>query len=501
MFRVKPLDVILATADKKPLQRSLGPLQLTLLGIGSVIGTGIFVLSAEAAQRAGPAMMLAFVIAAAVCVVAGLCYAELSAMVPVAGSAYTYSYATLGEGVAWTVGWALILENAVAASAVSVGWAGYMVGLLAHLPPPFPSIVIPAALAAGPLEGGVANLPAVFIAFVITALLVVGTGKSAKVNAVLVIIKLIALAGFVALALPMARLENFHPFAPMGGGGVVTAAASIFFAYVGFDTVSTASEETRNPQRNVPIALIAGLTTCTLVYVIVSVSAIGSYGAQPVFGPHGEVLAPGTSALTDRCAALAGPLPMVCSSEALAHVLRQLHFPGIGNLLGVAAGISLPSVILASMYAQTRVFFAMSRDGLLPPALSTVHPRFHTPHRMTIATGLFVALAAAFLPIGQLADYCNSGTLYAFCIIAVAVMMLRLRQPARNRPFRTPMLWLLAPLTILGCVGLFLFLPIQAQLLLPGWMILGLICYFAYGYRHSHVALGLKPATDERLPP
>ncbi len=311
-----------------------------------------------------------------------------------------------------------------------------MVGLLGHLPPPLPSIVFPPALTSGPLEGGFINLPAVFIAMLITALLVLGTGKSAKVNAVLVVIKLAALTLFVVLAGPLIQAHNFVPFAPMGGSGVVTAAASIFFAYVGFDTVSTASEETRNPQRNVPIALIAGLTTCTLVYVIVSASAIGSYGAQPVHGPDGEILAPGTAALSSRCAELIGALPMVCSSEALAHVLRQLHYPGVGNVLGLAAGISLPSVILASMYAQTRVFFAMSRDGLLPPWLSAVHPRFHTPHRMTIA--LFVALTAAFLPIGQLADYCNSGTLYAFCVVAAAVMLLRLRQPQRRRPIPHP---------------------------------------------------------------
>jgi APA family basic amino acid/polyamine antiporter len=497
MFRVKSLDGILATAAKKPLHRSLGVVQLTLLGIGSVIGTGIFVLSAEAAQRAGPAMMLAFVIAAAVCVAAGLCYAELSAMVPVAGSAYTYSYATLGEAVAFTVGWALILENAVAASAVSVGWSGYVVGLLTHLPTP---IVILPALANGPLEGGIVNLPAIFIALLITALLVAGTSKSAKVNAVLVIIKLIALGVFVVIAAPVVQSHNYTPFAPMGGSGVVSAAASIFFAYVGFDTVSTASEETRNPQRNVPIALIAGLTTCTLVYVIVAASAIGSYGAQPLFGLHGEVLPPGTSALSTRCAELIGPLPMVCSNEALAHVLRQLHHPMVGNLLGIAAGITLPSVILASMYAQIRVFFAMARDGLLPPGLSAVHPRFHTPHRMTIVTGLFVALAAAFLPVGQLADFCNSGTLYAFVVVAAAVMLLRIRQPERKRPFMTPFLWVTAPIAIAGCFLLFFFLPIQAKLLLPIWTAVGLTFYFLYGYRHSHIALGLPIAEDEHAP-
>ncbi len=306
MFRVKSLDVILATAEKKPLHRSLGPLQLTLLGIGSVIGTGIFVLSAEAAQRAGPAMMVAFVLAALVCFCAGLCYAELAAMVPVAGLRLHLFLCDHGRGGGLDHRWALILENAVAASAVSVGWSGYVVGLLAHLPTP---IVIPPMLAGGPFEGGIINLPAIFIAGLITCLLVLGTGKSAKVNAVLVIIKLAALGLFVALAGPMIQTHNFEPFAPMGSTSVITAAASIFFAYVGFDTVSTASEETRNPQRNVPIALVAGLTTCTLVYIIVSASAIGSYGGQPVFGAGGEVLAPGSQPSPAAAPSLWGRCP------------------------------------------------------------------------------------------------------------------------------------------------------------------------------------------------
>ena len=258
MWRVKSLDAVLATAEKKSLRRSLGPIQLTLLGIGGIIGTGIFVLTAEAAQKAGPGMMLSFIIAGAVSACAALCYAELASMVPVSGSAYTYSYAVLGELMAWLVGWALILEYAVAASAVSVGWSGYIVGLLANLPHP---IVIPPELAAGPYAGGVVNLLAVFIALVITTLLVIGTRESANVNACLVAVKLVALGAFIWLALPVMKNGNFHPFLPNGWGslGVIGAASSIFFAYVGFDAVSTAAEETKNPQRNLPIGLIASL--------------------------------------------------------------------------------------------------------------------------------------------------------------------------------------------------------------------------------------------------
>jgi APA family basic amino acid/polyamine antiporter len=492
MWRVKSLDAILATAQQKSLRRSLGPIQLTLFGIGGVIGTGIFVLTAEAAQKAGPGMMLSFIIAGAVSAVAALCYAELASMVPVSGSAYTYSYAVLGELVAWLVGWALILEYAVAASAVSVGWSGYVGGLLAHLPHP---LVIPQALAAGPYAGGVFNLLAVGIALAITALLVIGTQESFFANAVLVAIKLVALGTFIWLTLPAIRQGNFHPFTPLGGGGVFSAAASIFFAYVGFDSVSTAAEETKNPQRNLPIGLIATLAVCTIIYLLVAAGAIGSLGAQPVFGSHGEMLAPGSLGLSRACSNLAGQ-PLVCSGEALAHVLRALHHPVIANLLGLAAGIGLPTVILMMLYGQTRIFFVMARDGLLPEALSSVHPRFRTPHVVTWITGISVAFGAAFLPVGQLADISNSGTLFAFAVVSLAVLVLRRTQPDRARAFKTPWIWLFAPLSILGCTVLFFFLPWQAQLLFPVWSGIGLLFYFAYGYRHSHIGRGVTEVPE-----
>ncbi|HKQ44086.1 MAG TPA: amino acid permease [Rhizomicrobium sp.] len=489
MWRVKSLEAVLATAEKKSLHRSLGPFQLTLLGIGGIIGTGIFVLTAEAAQKAGPGMMLSFVLAGAVSAVAALCYAELSSMVPVSGSAYTYTYAVLGELMAWLVGWALILEYAVAASAVSVGWSGYIVGLLAHLPHP---IIVPPELAAGPYAGGVVNVLAVVVALGVTALLVIGTRESATVNACLVAVKLVALGAFIWLALPVMNSANFHPFAPFGTGGVISAAASIFFAYVGFDAVSTAAEETKNPQRNLPIGLIGSLAICTVIYLLVAAGAIGSYGAQPVYGAAGEALAPGSSALQAQCASLAGQ-PLVCSREALAHVLRSINHPLVGNLLGLAAGIALPTVVLMMIYGQTRIFFVMSRDGLLPKVLSRVHPKFRTPHVVSWITGLLVAFAAAFLPVGQLADISNSGTLFAFAAVSLAVMVLRRTQPSRPRPFRAPLVYLIGTLAVLGCGLLFAYLPWQAKLLFPIWSVVGLLFYFAYGYRHSHVARGIAP--------
>ena len=502
MWRVKPLDQILATAEKKSLHRSLRHIQFTMLGIGPIIGTGIFVLTAEAAQKAGPGMMFAFVIAAFVCAVAALCYSELAAMVPVAGSAYTYSYAVLGEFVAWLVGWALILEYAVAASAVCVGWSGYVVGLIQHST----GFVIPAALANGPYAGGIINLPAVLIGSAVTGLLVIGTKESATVNAVLVAVKVAALGLFVALSIPVINDANFHPFAPLGASGVVAAAASIFFAYVGFDAVSTAAEETRDPQRNVPIGLIGSLVICTIFYLLVAAGAVGAYGAQPLFGASGQILAPGSAELTARCAeftASGGKEPLVCSHEALAHVMRQIGHPVVGNLLGLAAGLALPSVILMMMYGQTRIFFVMSRDGLLPQVLSKVHPRFKTPHIVTIVTGIGVVIAAAFLPVGQLANVSNSGTLFAFLTVAIAVMLLRRTDPARHRPFRTPLVYVIAPLAVVGCLVLFFFLPPLAKLVFPVWGAIGLVFYFLYGMRNSHVGRGLVETAelDPNAPP
>lgn len=496
--RIKPLDAILRTAEKKSLHRTLGAMQLTLLGVGAVIGTGIFVLTSEAAQKAGPAMMWSFVIAGLVCAVAALCYSELAAMLPVSGSAYTYTYAVMGELMAWMVGWALILEYAVAASAVSVGWSGYFVGLLQSSL----GIHIPDALAYGPYAGGVVNLPALIISLLVTGLLMIGTKESARFNAVLVIVKVTALAMFIAITVPMINGAHFEPFTPNGwfgegkgaGLGVIGAAASIFFAYVGFDAVSTAAEETKNPQRNVPLGLIGSLGICTVFYLLVSAGAVGTIDSQPVVGPAGEALYPGSKALADQCAAIVASgvtEPLACSKEALAHVLRTLGWPWMGNIIGLAAFLALPSVILMMMFGQTRIFFVMARDGLLPEKLADVHPKWHTPHIVTGITGVFVAIAAAFLPVGKLADVSNSGTLFAFFMVAIAVMVLRKTDPKRHRPFRTPAIGIVAPLAIIGTIGLYFNLPLEAMLVLPVWAGIGLLVYFAYGYRKSHVGRGI----------
>jgi APA family basic amino acid/polyamine antiporter len=505
--RIKPLDEILATAEKKSLKRSLGPFQLTLLGIGAVIGTGIFVLTATAAQKAGPGMMVSFIVAGTVCALAALCYSELASMVPVAGSAYTYSYAVMGEVLAWMVGWALILEYALGASAVAVGWSGFMSGLLDSV-----GIHIPHALKVGPpiqwgfLQGGeiggLINLPAVLVVAFVTTLLVIGTRESATFNAVLVVIKVTALTLFLIITLPMisGHMGNFEPFAPRGWGnplsssgtGILGAAASIFFAYVGFDAVSTAAEETKNPQRNVPIGLIGSLLICTVFYLLVSAGVVGAYGAQPLMDPAtGLAFKEGSPELYASAACQAANAPTVCSKEALAHILRQVSNPLFGNLVGLAAALALPSVVLLMMYGQTRIFFVMARDGLLPERLSAVHRRFRTPWIVTIVTGVFVAIAAAFLPVGTLADYSNAGTLFAFAAVSLSVMILRKKDPGRPRPFRTPAIFLVAPLSIAGCILLFINLNNESKLLFVSWTVVGLVVYFLYGYRHSQVGRGI----------
>ena len=508
--RIKPLAAILAAAEKKSLHRSLGALQLMLFGIGCIIGTGIFVLTSAGAQKAGPGLMLAFVIAGAVCIVAALCYAEIASMIPVAGSAYTYTYATMGEFLAWTVGWALVLEYAIAASAVSVGWSGYFSGTI--LNDTF-GIAMPAWLSAGPLAlggapGGFINLPAMIIALLVTWLLMIGTSESAKVNAVLVLIKVSALTAFIAITLTSSEFDTarFNPFLPAGffggwgsGVGAVGAAATIFFAYVGFDAVSTAAEETKNPQRNVPIGLIGSLVFCTIFYILVAAGAIGTIGGQPIMGPGGVPFPAGSEELARQCAMPQYADALVCSNEALAHVLREIGFGTVGNMLGYAAILALPSVILVLLYAQTRIFFVMSRDGLLPDGLSKIHPRWKTPYVVTAVTGVVVAIGAAFFPVGQLADIANAGTLYAFAMVAVAVMVLRKTDGARARVFRVPGLVIIGPLTVLGCIFLFINLPIGAMLMLPIWTGIGCIIYFLYSRNRSHMALGIVEVHEPEL--
>ncbi len=462
---------------RKPVEvppRAAGGLRATLtwphlvaLGVGAIIGTGIYTLTGVAAGLAGPAVILSFAVAGAVCACAALCYAEMASLTPQAGSAYTYTYVSLGELAAWVVGWSLILEYTLVCSAVAVGWAGYASGLIRSAGWP-----IPPELLAAPHAGGLVNLPAVFIALAVTALLLVGTRESAFVNSILVVVKLVALAAFVALALPAFDAANFTPFAPYGFGaeevdgvklGVMGAAAIIFFAFYGFDAISTAAEEAKNPKRDLTIGIVGSMALCTVIYMVVAAAALG---AQPY-------------------AALAA------SDEPLALVLRELGHGTAAYLIAGAAVIALPTVIMVFMFGQSRVFYAMARDGLLPRRLAAVDRR-GVPVAVTLLTGLIAATIAGGLPLADIASLANAGTLAAFIATAAAVLWLRRQRPELERPFRTPLVWLIAPAAILGCAYLFTSLTGKTMLFFLVWNVIGVLVYLVYGRQTS--ALGERGA-------
>ncbi|HHW4679290.1 MAG TPA: amino acid permease [Xylella sp.] len=457
----KPIDLITVHEEGRRLVPTLSWPHLIALGIGAIVGTGIYTLIGVGAEKAGPAVLLSFVIAGIICACAALAYAEMATMMPAAGSAYTYSYVALGEGIAWIVGWSLILEYSLVISTVAVGWSGYMTGFLKSV-----GIDITLALTAGPYAGGMINLPAVVITCLVAGLLIVGTKESTTLNAVLVGVKIIALTVFVVIALPHFDTANLHPFIPYGfaksmdaGGverGVMAAAAIIFFAFYGFDAISTAAEETRNPSRDLSIGIIGSMIGCTLIYVLVALAAVGSMH-YTVFGP---------------------------SPEPLALILRQLDQGNTAKLIGAAAIIALPTVLLAFLYGQSRILFVMSRDGLLPRGLSTVNARTGTPIATTLFTTMLVATLAGFVRLDEIAALANAGTLAAFIAVASCMLVLRVREPKRVRTFRTPLAWVVGPVAIAGCLYLFWSLPNATQSLFLLWNILGLCLYLAYG-RHT----------------
>lgn len=462
--RRKNLESVSARQSHSALRPTLGWLHLMSLGIGGIVGTGIYTLIGVGAGLAGPAVILSFVIAGLVCACAALAYTEMSTMMPMAGSAYTYSYVALGEFPAWFVGWTLILEYTVVCSVVAVGWSGYAGGFIHSL-----GIGIPDALLAGPAAGGVINLPAIVIALAVAGLLALGSRESATVNLILVFVKLIALATFVALAIPAFDTGNFEPFAPHGFGatemnganyGMMGAAAVIFFAFYGFDAVSTAAEEAKDPARDLKIGIIGSMVACTIIYMVVAAAAIGS----------------------SRTEALAA------SGEPLAMVLRNLNHPAAAKFIGFAAIVALPTVIMAFMYGQSRIFFVMARDGLLPQRLSVVNEKSGTPVLMTMITGVIVAAIAGFLPLQRIAEVANAGTLVAFIAVAVCMLVLRNKAPNAPRPFRTPAATLVAWAAILGCAYLFVSLPGVTKLTFVIWNLIGIAVYFVYARFQSALA-------------
>ncbi|MCR5877992.1 amino acid permease [Phenylobacterium sp. J367] len=462
--RRKPVEAAAHAEGAHRLKPTLGWPHLVALGVGAIIGTGIYTLTGVAAGLAGPAVILSFAVAGAVCAFAALCYAEMASLTPQAGSAYTYAYVSLGEMVAWVIGWSLILEYTLVCSAVSVGWAGYASGLIQQAGWP-----IPAALLAGPESGGIVNLPAVFIALVVTGLLLVGTRESATVNFILVIVKLVALAGFVALTLPAFDANHFEPFAPFGFGaltaedgrkyGVMGAAAIIFFAFYGFDAISTAAEEAKDPKRDLTIGIVGSMALCTLIYMVVAAAALGAM-PYDVFSK---------------------------TAEPLAYILRELGRPAAASVIAGAAVIAMPTVIMVFMFGQSRVFFAMARDGLLPRRLATVSGR-GVPTAVTLLTGLIAALIAGVVPLDEIAALANAGTLAAFIATAVAVMVLRRERPDLARPFRTPAVWVVAPLAVAGCLYLFTSLTVKTIVFFFAWNAVGVVVYLVWSRRQSRLA-------------
>ncbi len=472
-LRRKDINRITVHEEGRRLVPTLSWPHLIALGIGAIVGTGIYTLIGVGAEKAGPAVLLSFLVAGIVCACAALAYAELSTMMPAAGSAYTYSYAVLGEVIAWVVGWSLILEYSLVVSTVAVGWSGYFVGFLHWVQTQTGwAVTLPTALAAGPHAGGVINLPAIVITFLVAGALIAGTRESATLNAVLVVFKLIALAVFIAVAMPAFDSANLQPFMPYGFSksvdaagverGVMAAAAIIFFAFYGFDAISTAAEETKNPGRDLSIGIIGSMIGCTLIYVLVALAAVGAM-SYTVFGT---------------------------SAEPLALIMRELGHGKAALLIGVVAVIALPTVLLAFFYGQSRIFFVMSRDGLLPRGLSKVNPRTGTPVAITVFTAVLVAALAGVARLDEIAALANAGTLAAFIAVAVCLLVLRKRDPDRQRLFRTPLAWVVGPIAILGCLYLFWSLPHRTQLWFLAWNVLGVVVYVLYSRRASLLARG-----------
>ena len=458
LFRRKPVKALLADAAPHAggLKRALGAFDLTLLGIGAIIGAGIFVLTGvAAAEYAGPAVTMSFVIAGFACAMAALCYAEFAAMIPVAGSAYSYSYATMGELIAWIIGWDLVLEYAVAAAAVAVGWSGYLNVILLGM-----GIHLPAALTHAPAAGHLLqiDLPALLIVLTMSAVLYIGISESARLNSMIVMVKLAAIAVVILVGVFYVRPANWTPYTPFGWHGVMRGAAIIFFAYIGFDAVSTAAEEVKNPQRDLPIGILASLFVCTALYIIVAAILTGMVPAQLI-----DIKAPLASAF----------------------VLRGLNF--VAGIVSAGAVAGLTSVMLVLLLGQSRIFFAISRDGLLPPAFSRVHPRFRTPYIPTTITGIAVGVTAALLPIQEIAELTNIGTLFAFVLVCLGIWILRYIEPDMKRPFHTPLVPLVPILGALFCGYLMLQLPMVTWIRFFLWMGLGMGIYFGYGRFHSVV--------------
>jgi APA family basic amino acid/polyamine antiporter len=482
IFRVKRIDTLLGEKDRRgvPLRKVLGPASLVALGVGAVIGTGIFATigtaSAGDAVRpgAGPALMISFVLTSVVCGFTALCYAEFASMVPVAGSAYTYAYATLGELAAWIIGWDLLLEYAIGNTAVAISWASYTTALLEGMGVHVPRWLAidyrtatrtPGLLAEAPHLFGVPivfNALALAIVVAVTIVLVLGIRESARFNALMVVLKMVILAFFVVVSMKFVRPENWHPFAPNGLGGIGAGAAVIFFAYIGFDAVSTCAEECRNPARDMPIGIVGSLVVCTVVYVVVAAVFSGLV-------PYSELV----------------KLDETQRAQALAVAMQYAGiYPWMIGVVAFGSVVAQTAVLLVFQLGQPRILMAMSRDGLLPAMFARVHPRYGTPHVSTILTGVLVGVVSAFASIDEMVDLTNIGTLFAFVLVCIGIVILRFREPERARPFRVPLGPVLVPsLGAISCLALIAYLPPASWERFTGWLATGLVVYALYGFR------------------
>ncbi|MDQ0229423.1 amino acid permease [Metabacillus malikii] len=456
LFRKKSISQLLQQSRQQTLERTLSAFDLTLLGIGAVIGTGIFVLTGVvAAESAGPALIISFILSGIACALSALCYAEFASTVPISGSVYTYTYATLGEFFAFLIGWDLMLEYIIAIAAVSTGWSGYFQTLLEGFGIHLPTIL---ASAPGSGEGGLVNLPAMIIILIITALLSKGMKESKQVNNIMVVIKLAIIILFIVTGVFYVKPDNWTPFAPFGFEGIITGAATVFFAYIGFDAVATASEEVKRPQRDLPIGIISSLAICTLLYIAVSLILTGMV-----------------------------PYSQLNVADPVTFALQFVGQSSLAGIISVGAITGITTVLLVMMYAQVRVSFAMSRDGLLPKKLSSVHPRLKTPFANTWLTGVIAAIIAGFIDLTTLAHLVNIGTLAAFMLVSIAVIVLRHTHPSLKRAFKVPFVPLLPAISAALCLYLMTSLPAVTWKAFSIWIGIGIIIYFTYSRKHSHL--------------